>query len=246
MKTRLLFLFVPVLALAAGYFAWAPGDRSQDSEPITTAAAVANTTERTAPAEPAEPASPLIAASRLGESSCEIVTHYLPNGDGTVTEAYSCKPLQDDPGHPYESFSSAALESLAYSDAKAAEVLGMRLREDDEARAMSLVLRASALSGGDTAPIVRYSQAYPRPTAVNGKPVRKTHRVKFVLSVVTDLLGTDTYYAAPWEERIRQYSENPDREIEQLNDRALEIIQDMRRIQIDVTGTSTIGGFDDA
>ena len=241
MKTRLLVLLVPVTALAVGYFAWTPGDRSQNSEPITT-------TERPAPVPDAaaEPENPLTAANGLDESGCEIVTHYLPKGDGTVTEAYSCEPLQDEPGHPYESYSSAALETLAYSDAKAAEILGMRLREDDEARAMSLILRASALSDGDTSPIVLYRQAYPRPTAVNGKPVKRTHRVKFVLSVVTDLLSTDTYHAAPWEGRIRQYSEDPDREIEQLNERALQIIEDMRRIQLDVTGISTIGGLDDA
>jgi len=241
MKTRLLVLLVPVTALAVGYFAWAPGDRSQNSEPITT-------TERPAPVPDAaaEPENRLTAANGLDESGCEIVTHYLPNDDGTVTEAYSCEPLQDEPGHPYESYSRAALESLAYSDAKAAEILGMRLREDDEARAMSLMLRASALSGGDTAPIVLYSQAYPRPTYVNGEPVRKTIHVKFVLSTVADLLDADSNATAPWEDRIRQLSTDPDKEIALLNERALKIIEEMRRIQIDVTGTSTIGGLDDA
>ncbi len=246
MKTRRIFLFVPVLALAAGYFAWAPGDRSQISEPITSVAPVAGNPERPAFAATAEPAKPLIVANAQSGSGCEIVTYYMPNGDGTVTELYSCNPLQDKPGHPYEAYSNAALESLAYSDAKAAEILGMRLRERNEARAMSLILRASALAGGDTAPILLYSQAYPRPTAVNGKAVRKTHEVKFVLSTVTDLLGTETYYAAPWEDRIRQYAENPDKEIALLTERALEIIEEMRRIQLDVTGTSTIGGYDDA
>lgn len=249
MKTRSLLLLVPVAALAITYFTWEPGNSGSTAEPgsadeIPTSAG----TQITAPTTP----NPIVAAETapVGDSTvergCELLTHYLPVGDGTVVEAVSCEPISPVEQHPYGAYSSAALESLAYSDAKAAEILGMRMSERDEARALSLILRSSALSGGDVAPILLYSQSYPEPSAVDGVPVRKTIHTKFVLSSVVDLLSTDTQYAAPWEDVIRRYSSDPDVEIAMLRKQANRIVAEMRQIQLDVSGTSNIGGQGDA
>ena len=246
MKIRNLFLLVPVVVLASGYFARGPGDLSEPNESglaeLSLAAANAATPDL---AEPA-PARPFSIPEQRIVGDCEIVTHYVPNGDGTVGEVFSCVGADDGAEHPYQSYSDATLESLAYADSKAAEVLGMRLRDSDESRAMSLILRASALSGGDKAPILLYTNSYPHPEIVDDAPVRKTVQVKFVLASVVDFLNPESNYATVWESRIRNFSTDPDTEIAMLHERALKIVEEMRQIQLEVTGTSTIGGLGDA
>ena len=249
MKTRSLLLLVPVVAVAIACFTWKAGHPPGKVEPTVTELASPPPAIELAPQTAADPAavpSPAPVAAATTGGGCEIVTHYLPVGDGTVQELIACEPTGPVEGHPYESYSSAALESLAYADAKAAEILGMRLIERDEARAISLILRSSALSGGDVTPILRYSQSYPAPSAVDGVPVRKTIQTKYVLSAVVDMLGTDTRYAVPWENQIRRYSTDADREIAMLQARARQIVDEMRQIQLDVTGSSSLGGQGDA
>ena len=178
-------------------------------------------------------------------SDCEIRRRYVPTLDGATVATLSCTPVADEP-HPYEHYSNKSLESLAYADAEAAEMLGMRLIEDDSATSLSLVVRAAALAGGDSAPLKRYSNAYPHPVYVNGKPQRKTVRHKYVLASVIALLGDDSAAAIKWERVIRTHSSDPDQELTRLQARARGIVAEMRQIQIEVTGTSSIGGAGDA
>jgi hypothetical protein len=250
MKTRPLHLLVPILVLAVGYFAWdagflkgsAPRPEATVSNP---GSAILPSNPNFAP-PPAEAEKPTVVFDTSREGGCEIVTRHMPNGDGTALELYSCEPLKPKEKHPYESYSSAALESLAYSDAKAAEILGVRLRDKDLAKSMSLMIRASALQGGDTGPVLHFFHIYPHPHAIDGVPVKKAIRAKFVLSAVADLLSGDTYYTGLWEDRIRQYSSNPETEIALLHEQALQIVGEMRQIELEVTGSSEIGGRDDA
>ena len=253
MNIRPLHLLVPVLVLAAGYFAWDAGvlresPRNPAAATVLPAEPAADNTRiaQLAAETESNPQRRAVAVEKPADPGCEMRTMYLPMGDGTVTELVQCVAQNAVEKHPYERYSNAALESLAYSDAKAAEILGVRLRDRDEAKAMSLMLRASALSGGDTAPILHYFHIYPHPHAVDGVPVPKVIRTKFVLSAVADLLGGDTFYAALWEDRVRQYSPDPDAEIAELYEQAIRIIEEMRQIELQVTGSSTIGGQGDA
>ena len=191
-------------------------------------------------------AAPAITASASAEPDCTVDSRYLPKGNGTATAVFSCEPDTPRAAHPYSSYPSAALESLAYADAKAAEILGMRLIEDDEAASLSLVVRAAALSGGDPAPLRAYSSAYPHPLYVNGVPQRKAVHVKYVLDVVAALLDDESSMPTAWESVIREQSADPDSEIVALQAQARAIVEEMRRIQLDVSGTSTIGGPGDA
>lgn len=177
---------------------------------------------------------------------CRLETRYLLNPDGTTTSVYSCPNEARARRHAYEDYSTQALESLAYADARAAEVLGMRLRHSDETRALSLTLRAAALAGGDPAPILAFSNAYPRPSAIDGVPVRRTVHTKFVLSAVAELLGAERNNLPYWEARIRQVSSDPDREIGLLMEQARRIIAEMREIELELAGSSSFGGQSDA
>jgi hypothetical protein len=249
MKTRSLFLLVPVAAVAIAWLSWGPrnsGGNADPAGPYETPSPAATEIARQTAQEPTAVRNPAPVADATTGQGCDLVTYYVPVGDGTVQEAFACVPPDPAEQHAYESYSSAALESLAYADAKAAEVLGMRRRERDEARAVSLFLRSSALSGGDITPILRYSQSYPEPSAINGVPVRKTIQTKYVLSAVADLLSTDTQYAVPWENEIRRYSTDADQEIAMLQARARRIVAEMRQIELDVTGSSSLGGQGDA
>jgi hypothetical protein len=235
-----MILAVGTAALAA-WLAWGPptggpAEKGQALAPL--------------PAEQAEPATSgvpgearrMALAAQGGARSCDIVSQYLPNGDGTAIEVLSCERGEAAPRHPYEAYPTDALESLAYADAEAAAVLSRRWRESDTAAAMSMAVRAAALAGGDAAPIVAFANAYPEPTAVDDVPVRRTVHVKYVLGTVTKLLGDERHSTPYFEAVIRRYSEEPDREIALLQERAQQLLEEMRQIQLDVTGTSTIGG----
>lgn len=251
MKTRPLFVMVPLLALVTGYFAWDARFASQPPDPDS----IAESPDSLDALEPAATnrnrpspivASPPVEFTSSQDDGCEIVTRYIANGDGTVRELISCERLNPKQKHPYESYSNEALEALAYADAKAAEVLGIRLRDRDLAKSMSLMIRASALQGGDSKPLVQFFNSYPHAHEIDGVPVAKTIRTKFVLSAVVDLLSADTFYAGPWEDKVRRYSSDPESEIAQLYQQAIQIIEEMRQIELEVTGSSTIGGQGDA
>ncbi len=248
MKLLTTTALVAVVALALAYVAWPP-DRSNSRDTPLPAPTSLKAATRAGPAASGNERRSTDKPDTRAQSNsrnCTIVTRYLPNEDGTVTDVLSCAPVAPVAEHPYESYSNEALESLAYADAKAAEILGMRLRERDEAAALSLILRASALSGGDVRPIVGYSNAYPHPAAIDGRPVRKTVRVKFVLSTVAELLGAESNNLDHWEQQIRRASTEPDQEIALLYERARRIVAEMQRIELEVTGSSTFGGQSDA
>jgi len=238
MNIRLIILLPVLAALLAGFLL-----SSSDSPRTGAELDESGLSEALAATTPPIPQAPTeSAASHKEPDGCTIITRYLPNDDGTVTETYSCEPNAYQEEHPYESYPNEALESLAYSEAKAAEILSIRLREQDEEVAMSLAIRASALSGGDTYPILLFSQAYPHPAAINDVPVKKTYRVKYVLSAVALMLGDNSGALPSWEASIRKFSDDPDRELALLDERARQIVVEMRQIQLDVTGETTIGG----
>ena len=181
-------------------------------------------------------------ASQPDQRGCDILPHYLPNADGTATEVLSCERAEPEPGHPYEVYPTEALESLAYADPAAAAVLSMRWRESAPAAAMSMALRAAALAGGDAEPVVAFANAWPGPTAIDDVPVRQTVHVKYVLATVTQLLGDERHNVPYFEALIRRHSQEPDREIALLQQRAQQLLEEMRQIQLDVNGTSRSGG----
>ncbi len=198
--------------------------------------------------EDAEPAAAIDrpADSTVAPGDCTPQTRYVANEDGTATPLIVCESDAETVRHEYETFPTDALNALAWSDATAAEVLGMRLRESDEAAALSLTLRAAALGGGNPEPILRFSNAYPGPTSIDGELVRKTVHTKYVLGAVAEMLGAGPNTLPYWEAQIRQVSTDPERELDLLRQRAEQLLREMQQIELDVTGESTFGGQSDA
>ena len=241
MELKRAMIIVTGAAAVAAWFGWAlapsgHGEAQHAAEPRPVVPVEAR--KKTMHVE----ASPVAAGGRAAPRSCDIVTHYLSNGDGTATEVHSCAHSAPAPRHPYESYPTAALEALAYADPEAAAVLSQRWRKSDTAAAMSMALRAAALSGGDASPIVAFSNAYPAPTAVGDVPVRRTVHAKYVLGTVTKLLGDDRHSVPYFEALIRKHSSAPEREIALLQRRANELLDEMRQVQLGVTDAYTPGG----
>lgn len=241
MKMKIALGTALLVSVLIGLYAGSPGDRVPRELPDSPAGSALAGGQR-APERPAVLPEQSYSPAPDRDSNCDIVTHYLPGGDGTVTEAYSCEPVASQTRHPYESYSTETLASLAYSDSKAAETLGMRFRERDEPLAMSLMIRASALAGGDTEPLVRYFNAFPHPTSIDGVTVPATARTQFVLLSVMELLGKEPYDLSRWADRIREFSPDPERELAVLKGRAERIVEEMRQIQLEVTGETSLGG----
>ncbi|MDX1498748.1 MAG: hypothetical protein R3176_02550 [Woeseiaceae bacterium] len=242
MKSRAIIALGLVVALIGAYLAYMPHAGPPGLTPGP-AAAPASTPETAGGAGDPVASAPVVASGAPAAApACVVEPRYLSRDDGTTVTVYACVGDDPPPAHAYETYPNAALESLAWGDARAAEVLGMRLRHEDEARALSLVLRAAALAGGDPAPLLRLSNAWPAPTAIDGVPVRRTVHTKFVLSAVADLLGAEHNNLPYWKATIRSVSTDPEREIELLLERAAEIVGEMQQIELEVTGRSTFGG----
>jgi len=145
---------------------------------------------------------------------------------------------------PYEAYDSETLAVLAYSDAQAAKILALRLRRQNEKEALAYVLRSAALSGRPDA-ISAFRNASPYPVAIDGRPVARSLREQYVLSVVADALYPDPGQVALWESTIRSSLPRGDQEIDSLRRQAAAILRRMQDIQRQVIGAASIGGLDD-
>lgn len=168
----------------------------------------------------------------------------IVNPDGTVTVAWMPDAGRLSSERPYERYDNDTLAILAYGDAEAAEVLGLRLRRQDEAGSLKYMLRAAALSGRPDA-LRAYVNSGTHPVEIDGRPVARTLRERYVLSLVENRVSADSAEIALWEARIRAELPDPDLEIERLRREAETLLQRMRDVQREVTGSARIGGLDD-
>jgi len=109
-----------------------------------------------------------------------------------------------------------------------------------------LIIRSSALSGGSTEVLKRYANSYPVPAFVDGEPVMDSIHTRYVLSAVAELLGDTNVGLQVWEQTVRETSLTPDITIAFLRGKARDIVDEMRRIEQEVVGHTTIAGDDDA
>lgn len=195
--------------------------------------------------EAARPASDADAAASDGSSGratrrfprCRWGT--TPLYDGNVQAGETCAKS------PHHDYSSETLEVLAYSDAEAARVLAMRLRHTDFARAMRLALRSVALSGGDTQVLVS-AELWRLPQTEHGPTALQAVSHQYVMSSLRSLVDHGEYRPyASYESRIRELADDGDATLRELDRFVHQLYDDIRQLELDVTGNSTIGGDDD-
>ena len=154
-------------------------------------------------------------------------------------EGYSCHPSA------YEDYGTEALESLAYGDAEAASVLAYRLRHTDYPRALRMAMRSAALSGGQTSTLTSATMWRPL-LDQNGEPDLAGYGQAYVMYQLIEKLKNSSYRAPPaYENRIREVADDPAAHFERLDSIADRMFDEIRQIELDVTGNATIGGDDD-
>ncbi len=154
-------------------------------------------------------------------------------------EGFFCNPSA------YEDYSNEALETLAYGDADAASTLAHRLRHSDYPRALRLALRSVALSGGDVTTLVSATLWRPFQDE-NGEPSAAGFAQAYVLhSLINKIRNSTTNVPVRFELNIRRLSDDPVAVLDQLDVVVERLLDDVRQIELEVTGNSTIGGDDD-
>lgn len=161
--------------------------------------------------------------------------------DGTPFEAYLCDDSA--PVHPYASYPTESLENLAYSDPQAALMLGKRLSEHDEDTAVKWMVRASALDGGSTEPLIWLVNNLYSATEVDGEFQADTVGKRYIMQRVAKELG-DTPAPYMYTHSLLIEHGVTTVQLEVLDKAADKILQSIARIQYNITGTENGGGFD--
>ena len=203
-----------------------------------TARLITTTPDLAASAETAGPETEIVmGVPVLRERDCTVTRHYVDLGNGTVTEAYSCV-RNEEPDDDYETYSDAELAVMAYSDAKAASVLGKRLVEVEPDRSRALLLRAAALEPGNVEPLAWLaSQSY----SLRGETdaARSATANAYIITQTARALGSDA--DLDWiVEDLRKAGFQED-DITALDDFAKKDLDRVRSIQLDVYGETSIG-----
>lgn len=192
---------------------------------------------------PAQRTEQILGFSVLKDRKCEVEIHYIADPQtGETHEAMSCKPLNPNEPHPYESWSNEILAGMAYGDPKAAEILGLRHigSEDpeEETLGLSFIYRSVALSGDPSAFRraigVRYAHV-----SVNGEPQIKNLKQLLVFNVMGEALGDERFNAGILEGELRS-ANIPEDEILRLRSGSQDLLKKMADLQAEITGSLSI------
>ncbi len=211
----------------------------QDASPARTSDPEAASTPGRGDANP----DPFDFARRIEENpDCRPETMVRNPVTGEIEQAWTCAPATGDP-HPYENWSEAVLAGLAYGDAKAAEVLGLRhIRSADpsrEALGLMLLYRSVALSG-ETAALHRAISTRYAVVSNGTEPDVHNLRQLLIFSIVTARLGDATISQSTIESRLAKARVTAP-QIREIRSTADQILEQMADIQRAVTGNTSIG-----
>ena len=171
------------------------------------------------------------------DRNCDVTRHYVDLGNGLVTEAYSCIPEAAQAGD-YEVLGNDELAVLAYSDARAAGMLGKRLVESNPERSRAWLLRAAALEPDNVEPLMWLaSQAYSLRGESNDALVATANA--YVITKTSRALGSDA--DLDWIVDDLRAAGLDDDDIEYLDEAARRDVESVRSIQLEVFGRTTIG-----
>ncbi len=201
----------------------------------------------------AGPTSPVVAelsssASELPSSVSNLIEPpEIPDGcevdydeNGNERDMLKCEPLVHE-FHDYWSYPPASLRDMAHGDAKAAEILGMRLMsvKIPEATQLGLeyILRAAALSGESGAIDGAIGTFFSLVADESGPRIDNIKRGYVLISVANTLGGRDMN----WYERLLHENHVTSEEISMLDAAAEQTLRELAALQYDVTGEQSIG-----
>lgn len=163
----------------------------------------------------------------------------VPSGE--LVDAVECQRSSPRPTHEYESWSDEALSALTYSDPIACLVLGRRAAHTHPEMSWDLMIRSSALLGGDTRPIKWLATNSFNQVKTNGEMATGTLQRRYVLDTLADRLEGNQDPSFDFrEDHLRESMGDVD--FERLNRTVDTLLHNMKVIEEETTGKSTIKG----
>ena len=179
------------------------------------------------------------------DRNCTVELNDYVTPEGEMFSAHSCTPKHTALPHPYAVYADKTLAVMAYSDAAAAAVLGKRLIGKDNKESFDLLIRASALDGGEIEHIAWLSDQLFGTIAVNGTPQVANIKHQYELAALAARLGGAPDKSTYLRNELIKVGVSTD-QIASLDARVETLFESMRGIQQTVLGEVIIGGRDDA
>ena len=133
----------------------------------------------------------------------------VPSGE--LVDAVECQRSSPKPTHEYESWSDEALSALTYSDPIACLVLGRRTARTHQEMSWDLMIRSSALLGGDARPIRWLASHSFNQVKANGEMATGTLQRRYVLDTLADRLEGNQDLSFDFrEDHLRESMSNDD------------------------------------
>jgi hypothetical protein len=179
------------------------------------------------------------------DRNCRIELKDYVTPDGAMFAAYSCSPDSPAAKHVYDEYDNKTLATMAYADADAAALLGHRLIDKDTHRSYQLLIRASALDGGNVEHLAWLAEQAFGAVAINGEPQLANLQRQYELAALATRLGDAAGKTDYLKTELIRFGVNEE-QLYKLDLRVDALLQSMRAIQRTVLGEVTIGGQDDA
>lgn len=184
------------------------------------------------------------------DRNCTVeVEHRFDPETGNTRKIFSCIPDSPPQIDPYTTYDSDVLAGMAYGDAHAAEVLGLRLlRSPDpeiEAMGMEYLLRSVALSNDTRGIALAVNNRY---NSLQRNDTMNLDNIKrlVTLSHISNTVSPGTMSSAAYQKILRNFGVS-DNEISALLDNGNRILENMAHVQSQVTGNNHIReALDDA
>jgi hypothetical protein len=214
--------------------------------PAETAATYADLKSTAAPiflAEDEEPYEIVHGIKVRKDRNCTVeVEHRFNPETGNSRKIFSCIPNSPPETDPYTTYDSEVLAGMAYGDAHAAEVLGVRLLRspDPEVEYIGLeyLLRAVALSNDTRGIALAMNNRY-NSLQSNGTMNLDNIKRLVTLSHVSNTVSPGTMSGPAYQKILRDFGVS-DEEIRTLIRNGDEILEHMARVQSEVTGNTHI------
>ena len=175
-------------------------------------------------------------------ADCTFVTRQVVRQPGNeLVEAVECQRNSPKPVHPYESYADEALEALVHADPIAGIVLGRRVAATQPDKAWDLMIRSSALLGGDTRPIRWLATHSFNRVMTNGEIATGTIQIRYVLDSLTKRLEGSPDQSFDFRASHLRDSLS-EAEFDRLDRMVDALIDKMKVIEKETTGKSSIQG----
>jgi hypothetical protein len=177
------------------------------------------------------------------DRTCSVEVHHVVEAEsGRITEALVCAPVNPPQPDPYQTWDEETLAGMAYSDAHAAEVLGLRhvvsTDPNREALGLALLYRAAALSGDIATFEKAVAQRYAYMTR-NGEPQIHNLKQLLVFHRIGAMLKDHRARPSVIHQALSEAQVSSE-EINAIYRQVDQILESMAAIQTEATGDLTI------